>query len=816
MLACGRLSCAREAVRYRAQQKAFLSMSKNPHPHTQRTKSAGALLLAFSALVAPAAAVAADPAAFAGKIALTREQSVPAFPAQPTAPKGAPNVLVVLLDDAGFAASSAFGGGARTPNIERYAAEGLRYNRFHTTAICSPTRAALLTGRNHHEVGFGNLQDVAAGFPAYDSVWKQNTASIARILQLNGYSTAAFGKWHNTPKWEISAAGPFNHWPTGLGFDHFYGFMAGDDNQWEPHLYNDTTQIPNPGTPETGYHLTTDLVNKAVGWIDDHDAVAQDKPYFLYFATGAVHMPHHVAQEWIDRNKGRFDDGWDKYREHAFALQKKLGVIPKDTKLTPRPEGLPAWDSLKPEEKKLYAHQMEVFSAYLEQTDFEVGRLIDTLRKRPGGDNLLVFYVLGDNGGSAEGDIEGSITNENAHLQGAPKGFDIVNAKIDQLGDPETANHFSAGWAWATTAPFQWMKQVASHFGGTRNPLIVDWPGHTNAPEKVRSQFGHVNDIAPTILDAAGLTLPDAVDGVRQIPFEGKSLVPTFTNAAAPETHTEQYFEIFGNRAIYKDGWVAAAKRNYNPWELTSSLLKIFQDDTAKDRWELYDVAHDFSEARDLAASNPAKLEELKAEFVKEGQRNGVFPLIPLPFGAPALVDPRQTDFTWQSDIGSLPLSALPARAARPHRLTVQIDGKSGTANGVLVAEGGRLGGYVLYVKDGKLAFENNAFNITHQTIAAAHPLPAGPVTVGYSFTPVSTASAPSPLLAAPVDGTIRLLVNGEVVAEGKVERFPASAGAFSEGFDIGQDRGSQVSKDPAARAPFNLPLGETKLHLGQ
>lgn len=775
---------------------------------------------AAPALHAQSAEPAVDrvqPAGFAGKIGATRDESVPAWPVQPRAPKTAPNVLVVLLDDAGFAATSAFGGDARTPNIERYAAEGVRYNRFNTTAICSPTRAALLTGRNHHQVGFGNLQDVAAGFPGYNTIWNPQTASIARILQLNGYSTAAFGKWHNTPKWEISPAGPFNHWPTGLGFDHFYGFMAGDDNQWEPHLYNDTTQIPNPGTPETGYHLTTDLVNKAVGWVDDHDAAAAAKPYFLYFATGAVHMPHHVAQEWIAKNKGRFDEGWDKYREFAFARQKRLGVIPADARLTPRPAGLPAWDSLSPEEKKLYAHEMEVFSAYVEQTDFEVGRLIDTLRKRPGGDNLLVFYILGDNGGSAEGDIEGALSSEAGAMQGAPHDVATLSAKSDALGGPELANHYSAGWAWATTTPFQWMKQVASHFGGTRNPLIVDWPGHTNDPKKVRGQFGHVNDIAPTILDAAGITLPETIDGVRQLPFEGKSLVPTFTNADAPEVHTEQYFEIFGNRAIYKDGWVAAAKRSYDPWQLTTALAKIYQDDTANDRWELYDVAHDFSEAKDLAASNPAKLVELKAEFVREGNRNGVFPLIPLPFGAPSEVDPRQTDFTWQSDVSDLPLSTLPVLAGRPHTLTVRIEGNASVANGVLVAQGGRLGGFVLYVKDGRLAFENNAFNLSHQTIAAARPLPEGPVTVGYTFSPAMPTRGGMPGLAPkPTDGTVRLTVNGQVVGEGQVSRFPTSAAAFSEGFDIGQDRGSQVSKDRAARAAINQPLGETKLHLGE
>ena len=780
----------------------------------RRTATASALWLSATALCGTAMAQHIPAGEdFAGKIADTRAQSVPAFPRPAQAPKGAPNVLLVLLDDAGFAATSLYGGGARTPNLERFAAEGVRYNRFHTTAICSPTRAALLTGRNQHQVGFGNLADVAAGFPAYNALWKKETASLPRILQLNGYSTAAFGKWHNTPRWETSQVGPFNHWPTGLGFDHYYGFMAGDDNQWEPHLYNDTTQIALPGTPESGYHLTADLVNKALGWVDDHEAIAPDKPYFLYLATGAVHMPHHVPQEWIDRNKGRFDAGWDVYREQAFARQKRLGVVPKDAKLTPRPAGLPAWDSLSPEARKLYAHQMEVYSAYLEHTDAEVGRLVDQLRQRPGGENLLIVYVVGDNGGSAEGDIEGSIAGEQAVAMGAPNDLATQIANADKAGGPDVANHYAAGWAWATTTPFQWMKQVASHFGGTRNPLVIDWPGHTAHSEAVRSQFGHVNDIAPTVLAAAGITLPDEVDGVKQLPFEGKSLLPTFTDPAAPETHTTQYFEIFGNRAIYKDGWVAAAKRSYLPWNLISDMGAVYKDDTAQDRWELYNVAKDFSEATDLAASNPAKLEELKAEFAREGARNGVFPLVPLPLGAPALVNPKQVTFRYQPGISGLPVAAQPSLVGRSHRIEVAIKGDAAKGQGVLIADGGRLGGHVLYVRDGKLVFDNNVFGQAHEVIESAAALPSGPVTVGYDFT-VAPGTPPSfnPLLAKVTAGTVRLLVNGQPVAEGKVSKFPATSGAFAETFDIGVDRNSPVSRDAAARQPYSGALGETRL----
>ncbi|MEI9926921.1 MAG: arylsulfatase [Sphingomonas sp.] len=773
--------------------------------------SASTLSLATS-VAAQAQSAPGASEGFTGKIALTRGQSVPAFPKPAEAPKSAPNVVVVLLDDVGFAATSTFGGLARTPNLDALAADGLRYNRFNTSAICSPTRAALLTGRNQHQVGFGNLQDIPAGFPAYNTIWKKETASIARILHDNGYSTAAFGKWHNTPQWEISPAGPFDHWPTGLGFDHFYGFLNGEDNQWEPHLYDNTTPVDPPAKPAQGYHLTTDLVDHAIRWVDEHDALAGSKPYFLYFATGATHQPHHVPAEWIARNKGRFDGGWDKYREEAFARQKRLGVIPANAQLTPRPEGLPAWDSLTPDQKRLYARQMEVYSAFLEQTDYEVGRLIREIRSRPGGENTLIFYIVGDNGGSAEGGLDGSIANEAASGTGGRASVASQLAQLDRFGGPDVANHYAAGWAWATTTPFQWMKQVASHFGGTRNPLIVSWPGHTNAAGAVRSQFGHVNDIAPTILDAAGIAFPDTVDGVKQIPFEGHSLVPTFTNPAAPETHKEQYFEIFGNRAIYRDGWVAAAKRPYLPWKVFESAASIYASDPATDRWELYHVDQDFSEAKDLAASDPAKLAELKAEFEKEGLRNGVFPLLPAPLGAPTIFDPAAKRFVFQPDIGQLPRNALPDLSGRAHRFEVDIKGDAAIGTGVLLADGGRLGGFALYVKQGRLVFENNAYGQDRQTVVSSEALPAGPVTIAYEYVPDHPTKGP--LLNPTAPGTVTLFVNGKQAAAGPIGRFLSAAGAYSEGFDIGLDRGSQVSADAAGQLRYSQPLGEVRLLL--
>jgi arylsulfatase A-like enzyme len=509
---------------------------------------------------------------FHGKADPDHFKAVPDWPRQVTAPDTAPNVVLVLLDDVGFGASGTFGGPAATPELDKLAAQGLRYNDFNTTAICSPTRAALLSGHNQHQTGFGNLQDVAAGFPGYNTIWHKDTASIAKILRENGYSTAAFGKWHNTPIWEISPAGPFDHWPTGLGFDYFYGFMWGESSQCEPLLYRNTTPVDAPGRFEDGYHLTPDLVNDAVHWVHEHDAVWADRPFFVYFATGAVHAPHHVPKPWIETYRGQFDQGWDKVRAETFARQKQLGVIPQDAELTPRPKELPAWDSLSADQKRLYARQMEVYAGFLSQTDAEVGRLISqitaTKRKR----DTLVLYVVGDNGGSAEGGLDGSDANLGL-MAGAENDVPRMLAHLDDLGSPYFDNHYASAWSWATSGPFQWMKQIASHFGGTRDGFVVYWPGHTAQPQAVRQQFAHVNDVVPTILDAAGIKFPDVVDGTKQLPLEGHSLVPTFTNPAAQTGHNEQYFEIFGNRAIYKDGWVAAARR-YAPWELFTNPAK--------------------------------------------------------------------------------------------------------------------------------------------------------------------------------------------------------------------------------------------------
>jgi len=789
-----------------------------PLPSAAAAAAALAGLALLGAGVRPAVAAIDPPAGaavpFTGTIEVSRDKSTPAWPKQPKAAAGAPNVVVVLLDDVGFGAAGTFGGPAATPELDRLAAGGLRYNQFHTTAICSPTRAALLTGRNHHQVGFGTLQDIPAGYPGYNTIWHQETASVAKILKQAGYSTAAFGKWHNTPSWEISPAGPFDHWPTGLGFDYFYGFMFGENSQWEPRLYRGTTPVEPPKTPQQGYHLTSDLVDDALRWVHQHDSVAPDKPFFLYFATGAAHAPFHVPKEWIDRYKGKFDQGWDKLREETFERQKRLGVVPANAELTPRPEGLPAWAKLSADQKRLYARQMEVYAAFLEHTDHEVGRLLDGLKADGKADNTLVLYVVGDNGGSGEGGLEGSDTNF-ATLVGERSDLATQLRHIDDLGGPLYDNHYATGWAWATSAPFQWMKQIASHFGGTRNGLVVSWPGHTARPEVVRPHFSHVTDIVPTILDAAHVAPPAEIDRVAQIPLEGQSLLPTFTDPASPSRHTTQYFEILGNRAIYKDGWVAAARR-YAPWELFTNPIKAFTGNPEKDRWELYNVAEDFSEARDLAAKYPEKLRELQAAFDAEARRNGVYPLIPLPLqpDTPSLVGDRRS-FTYGEGVERLPLAAVPDLTGRGHRLTATISRPVAGADGVIVAEGGRWGGFTLFVKDGKVIYEVNGRGTRHQRIVSSAPLPAGESTIVFDFTPdlLTRAASLLPIKLASA-GTGKLLINGKEVGSAHFDVFGGFASSVNESFDVGRDTGSPVSPDYAAPSPFGGTVTRVRLDL--
>jgi arylsulfatase len=576
-------------------------------------------LVPLPALAATPQVLPAPEPAFPGKVGLTYSESEPAFPQAIAAPTQAPNVLLVLLDDMGFGQTSTFGGPIDTPHLTHLAERGLRYNQFHVTALCSPTRAALLTGRNHHSVNTGVVEELATGFPGYTTILPRSAATVAEVLRQNGYNTAAFGKWHNTPDYETSAAGPFDRWPTQLGFEYFYGFLGGDTNQWSPALVENTKRLQTP-INQPNYHLTTDLVDHAITWIRTQQSIAPDKPFFAYLATGATHAPHHAPKAWIDQYKGKFDQGWDRLRQETVARQKQLGVIPANAQLTPRPAELPAWDSLSPTEQKLYAHQAEVFAGFTAHTDAEVGRLIEAIAQLGELDNTLIIYIVGDNGASAEGGLTGSV-NELKVFNGVPEDPQQLLASLDDLGGPKTFNHFHAAWAWAMNTPFQWTKQIASHFGGTRDPLVIAWGDRIPDRGGLRSQFHHVIDIAPTILEVAGITSPTIVNGVEQQPVEGTSLAYTFTDAEANSRHTTQYFEMFGNRAIYDRGWVAAARHGRLPWEAVSRTT------FDQDRWELYNITTDFSEANDLAAQNPSQLKRLQALFVSEAKNHQVFPL---------------------------------------------------------------------------------------------------------------------------------------------------------------------------------------------
>ena len=651
----------------------------------------------------------------------------------PSAPlRGRQNVLLVLTDDTGFGHASTFGGGAATPVLERLAANGLRYNRFHTTALCSPTRAALLTGRNHHSVGTGVIMEMATGYPGYTGIVTNSTVGLPEILRLNGYATGCFGKWHNTPAVEVSAAGPFERWPTGStwGCNTFFGFMAGETDQYYPVLYRNTSPVAPPRTPEQGYSFSEDMADETIAWINNVSATDPKKPWFVYLATPGVHEPHQAPKAYRDKYKGRFDSGWDAYREETFARQKRLGVVPADAKLTARPKDIPAWDTLPADAKKVYARMMENYSAYLEYTDAEIGRVIDALAEKGQLDNTLVIYIVGDNGASAEGGLEGTV-NGIASLNGIQLGITGLLARYDDMGGPETEPNIPVGWALAADTPFQWTKQVASHFGGTRNPMVVSWPKRIGDKGGLRSQFLHCIDVAPTILEAAGIPQPQAVNGTQQKPIEGVSFASTFDNASAREVRTTQYFEMMGNRAIYKDGWVAATRHGI-PW-MTAGQASGFD----RDVWELYDVSKDFTEAENVAGQNPGKLKELQAAFDEEARKYNVLPLDDRMAGRFDLSNRPNplaglTSFTYGPGVGYVQESA----AINTHRgfsITAEIEAGAGSAQGVIAAMGGKTSGWSLYVKNDRPIFYYNFFSLAgyraeiFRALAARQEHGAGP-----------------------------------------------------------------------------------------
>ncbi len=715
-----------------------------------------------------------------------REESIPSWPQAPRAPAGAPNVVLILLDDVAFGDTSVMGGSAQTPAIEKLAARGLIYNRFHVCPMCSPTRASLLTGRNSHQVGFGNISELAAGFPGYNSRLPKEAAPVAEVLRQNGYSTAAFGKWHNTPVWEISPSGPFDRWPTGQGFEYFYGFMGAAVNQWHPGLYRNTVAVEPPATPQQGYHLTTDLANEAIRWLHQHEATAAGKPFFLYFAPGATHAPLHVAKEWIDKYRGKFDQGWDKLREETFARQKKLGVIPADARLTPRPSALPAWNSLSSEQRKLMARQAEVYAGFLEQTDYEVGRVLEAIKDIGKSDNTLVLYIVGDNGASAEGALDG-------YEYGGPYSRSADAATrlryAGEFGSELFANAYSAAWAWGMNSPFQWMKQVASHFGGVRNPLIVSWPARIKARHEIRSQFAHVIDIAPTIYELAGIRFPDTVNGVKQIPLEGKSIAYSFDDPNAPSSRTLQYFEMMGSRGIYKDGWWAGM-RNRLPW--------IFTRLVNEHPWELYDLTKDYSQAENLAAKYPDKLKEMQDAFDREARRNQVYPLAP----AWGLFRPSplsgKTKITYYSGVSRLTAGVAPDLNSRLRKIVAVLNLPDAQTEGVILANGGRWNGFSIYVKDGHLVCESDGFSPDHQKLVSSEPLPIGKVEVAFEIEKPAWTLGEAFVTPGATGRLGRLFINGKPAGEA---RFKSLGSLGWETMDIGCDTGTPVSD--AYSVPF-------------
>jgi arylsulfatase A-like enzyme len=705
-------------------------------------------------------------------------------------PEGAPNVLIVLIDDVGFGASSAFGGPVSTPNADRLAAKGLKYNRFHTTALCSPTRAALLSGRNHHTVGMGGITEIATSAPGYNSIRPNTCAPLAETLKLNGYSTAQFGKCHEVPVWETSPMGPFENWPTGSGFEYFYGFIGGEAHQYYPAIYEGTIPVEPEKTPEEGYHFMSDMTDKAIKWVRQQKALMPDKPFFAYFAPGATHAPHHVTPEWSDKYKGAFDDGWDALRERTFARQKELGVIPADAELTARHEEIPAWDDMPEKLKPVLRRQMEIYAGFLEFTDHHVGRLLDAIEDLGALENTLVYYIIGDNGASAEGTLNGTY-NEMINFNGAAEleTPEFMIERLDDFGGPDSYNHYAVGWAHAMCAPYQWTKQVASHWGGTRNGTIVHWPKGIKARGEVRSQFAHVIDVASTVLEAAGLPEPTFVHGVQQKPLEGVSMAYSFDDAGAAERHTTQYFEMFCNRGIYHQGWTAVTRHGI-PWLLVGHEKPAFDDDV----WELYDTTTDWTQANDLSAEHPDKLAELQRLFLIEATKYNVLPLddrsverfLPEISGRPTLVKgDRQLLY---GGMGRLTENSVVSIKNKSHAVTAEIQVSDGGAEGVIVAQGGSIGGWSLYLKEGKPRYCYNLLGIQRFYVETDTKVPAGTHQVRMEF------DYAGPGLGK--GGTVTLYLDGVEIGQGEVAGTAAIIFSADDTCDVGVENGALVADD--------------------
>ncbi|NJK37277.1 MAG: arylsulfatase [Oscillatoriales cyanobacterium RM1_1_9] len=736
-----------------------------------------------------------DPA-FNGKIGIyyTSSEPDPDLLRPVEAEADAPNVLLVLIDDAGFGASSTFGGSIATPVLDRLAENGLRYNRFHTTALCSPTRAALLTGRNHHSVASGTIQELATGYPGYSGLIPQSTATIGQILRENGYSTACFGKNHNVPDNLTSSVGPFDRWPNGLGFDYFYGFIGGETDQWYPTLYENQNPVEQTVFPEQGYNLTHDLADKAIAWIRYEKSIAPERPFFAYVAPGAVHAPHQPPAKYVEKYKGKFDHGWDKEREIIFERQKKMGVIPAKTELTPRPEQMPAWDSFSPEDQKVLAREMETYAGFLEYTDYEMGRVMDAIADLEELDNTLIIYIVGDNGSSAEGSLIGTC-NEMLNLNGLNLTMEDNRRCYDIWGGPETSPHFAVSWAWAMDTPFRWTKQVASYFGGTRNAMVVSWPEKIKEKNGLRDQFHHVIDIAPTLYEVAGIEAPRFHNGIPQKPIEGVSMAYSFESngAKAEDARQTQYFEMFGHRALYDNGWMAAAFHNRVPW-VTAGTVPFDQD-----QWELFNLDEDFSQAKDLSTEQPEKLEEMQAQFLLEGGKYGVFPLddrfaertdVTL---RPSFTSGRD-HFEFFPGMTNLSEGTAPNVKNLSHSIAADLVIPEQGAEGVILAMGGTTGGYTLFIKDGKLTYDYNWFDLERTAITSATEVPTGKVNVRFDFDYDGDGAGKG--------GKGTLFINNRKVAEERINK--TVAGRFGvDTFGVGLDTQAPVSK--AYKPPFKF-----------
>ncbi len=724
-------------------------------------------------------------------------------------PEGAPNVLIVLLDDVGFGASSAFGGPIRTPNAERLAASGLKFNRFHTTALCSPSRAALLSGRNHHTVGMGGITEIATSAPGYNSIRPNTCAPLAETLKLNGYSTAQFGKCHEVPVWETSPMGPFANWPTGSGFEYFYGFIGGEAHQYYPALYEGTVPVEPEKTPEEGYHLMADMADKAIGWIRQQKALMPDKPFFAYFSPGATHAPHHVPAEWADRYKGAFDDGWDALREQTVQRQRELGVIPADAELTPRHDEIPAWDEMPDELKPVLRRQMEIYAGFLEFTDHHVGRLLDAIEEIGVLENTLVYYIIGDNGASAEGTLNGTY-NEMINFNGAAalETPEFMTERLDDFGGPDSYNHYAVGWAHAMCAPYQWTKQVASHWGGTRNGTIVHWPAGIEAKGEIRSQFSHVIDIAATVLEVAGLPEPTFVHGVQQAPYHGVSMAYSFDDGNAAERHATQYFEMFCNRGIYHKGWTAVT-RHGTPWLLMGESKPALDNDT----WELYDTSTDWTQCHDLSQEHPEKLAELQRLFVIEATKYGVLPLDDRVAerlnaeiaGRPTLV--KGTRQLLYGGMGRLSEHSVVSIKNASHAVTAEIEVPGGGAEGVVIAQGGSIGGWSLYLKGGKLRYCYNFLGIQRFYVGSETEVPAGTHQVRMEF------DYAGPGLGK--GGAVSLYLDGTKTGEGEVGATAAMIFSADDTCDVGRENGALVADDYPVPNAFTGVVNWVEIDVG-